>query len=233
MPDYSGTRDGSPFFPRGRKTQNDVMTETGMNHGVEAGCGVQRSLGVWLLSSESEDDDAASKVGETTASCCCSHPECEVFREESWCQRFCVIGVESKARVGQTLDVSTGEAVVRAILATRSCWGFQVIKAKGPKFDWKLIVFLAEGEPPLTNEELQRWNDEAYHVSVTGGTCCHLRAKEALCRLLHFYCHHAVENTRGRRRTLLHRLIRFCLGTAAGEREIIRELTAGDCTSCR
>lgn len=177
-----------------------------------------------------------SRVGKTCKICCCNHLGCGIFREERWCQRWYVIGVESQDHVGRSLDVSAGQAVVRAALASRSYEDgyFVVVNSKGLNAQWKLIVLLAEGEPPLTVKEVRSWNDDSYRVNVTRGTCCLLRARVALSRLLHLYCHHAVDCFDDlSSRSLLYELVRFCLGTAAGEREIIRELTAGDCTSCR
>lgn len=100
-------------------------------------------------------------------------------------------------RDGRSLDVSGLKTLVKATLSTRSYQDdfFRFIDdITGRKLESILVVFLAEGEPPLTVDDLNSWNDGAATMGVEQGTCrvdmlrcssCFPRASLALSRVLH------------------------------------------------
>lgn len=208
------------------------MAETGM----EWSCKEQR-LRIWQ-DLESRDDLLATLGANTTErGCCCNHPECAAFRGESWCQRLFIIGVDYEDQVGRSLDPSLGQTVVRLSLARRSYRDsyFQVVDNGGLNPQWMLVALLADGEPPLTVEEVESWNDDdaLCRVNVIRGTCCLYRAREALNGMLHLYGHHSMECTEeSSSASLLYRLIRSYVDPGIEEGEII-PLTGGICTACR
>jgi hypothetical protein len=88
--------------------------------------------------------------------------------------------------------------VVEATLASRSHRDsfFDVVDATSLEAECVFLVLLAEGEPPLSVEDVTSWNDHAATVSgdketccvqVMRGICCLSGAQGALERLLYLY----------------------------------------------
>ena len=169
----------------------DVMRDIS----VLRSCGGQQQVRIW------EDVelglDCPRTAGRTGDVCCCSHPECVFFRKKSWCTRLFLMRLVNEDRDGRSLDVSGLKTLVKATLSTRSYRDvfFQLVDdITGRKLESILVVFLAGGEPPLTVDDLNSWNDGAATMGVELGTCrvdmlkcscCFPRASLAMSRVLH------------------------------------------------
>lgn len=156
-------------------------------------------LGVWA--EVQLERGSLSTVGKTIQSaclCCCTHQECVEFREENWCQRLYCIRIGTDFYGEESSNEASVETVVRAALDSRSYedFSFEVADDVGINPECIILVMLAEGEPPLTKEELKLWNEHAVVACGGQGTCdvevvripsCLFRAHEALSRLLLLY----------------------------------------------
>lgn len=159
------------------------------------------------IASEIDLPSAVGQTGETASSCCCcDHTECADFRKKAWCKRLFLIQLSNIDREGQALEVSGLKALVGATLFTRSYKDFSfplVDLGQRNQVDAIVVVFLADGEPPITSEEVRSWNDRAPTVCAKQGICfvkvmrcpcCSLGAKEAMNRLFHLYLFHLCLN---------------------------------------
>lgn len=167
-------------------------------------------LGVWAQVERKDDcTSAVEKTAPPICLCCCSHQECVEFGHETWCKRlFCIkIGSDFYAEEeSSSSHMVSVETVIRATLATRSHrdFSFKITDDVGINPYRIILVLLAEGEPPLTREDLQSWKDHALKAFGHQGTCsvdmvrvtsCVFRAYSALCRVLNLYWY--LTNCRG------------------------------------
>lgn len=178
------------------------MTESELEHS----CQRWPLVGVWLPPESRAD--FISVVGKTTEGFPCNHRECGSFRQKNWCQRLYGIRVGTDYPRGTSSDVFAVETAIRASLATRSYedFSFHLRNDPGCGPESIIVLLLAEGEPPLTVQDLEVWSDCAATVSADEETCflkmlrvscCLFRAKEALMHLLHVYRNHADEGDGG------------------------------------
>ena len=183
------------------------MTVAVMEHGVLA-VSDRQPLGVWQ--EVQSRDHVGSGLGETGHSGCCNHQECETFREKAWCRRLFGLGLgcydvgrpSNSCLPGRLL--SAAELVVRSSLANKSRKDFSFESKEYGEGNpcWTFLVLLAEGEPPITTEEVESWNDDAQKLcsrggkcwmAVTRGTCCLFKAREALSSMSVLYGSRSVD----------------------------------------
>ena len=192
------------------------MAETAMERGV-----VQHSCGDQQL-----DPSGVGKTPKTTSSC--NHQECDDFREESWCRRFFAIDLGGHDVMGDSFDCCPVGTYIKASLGTRSYRDCLVVEKDPVWYDAEhvLVVFLAEGEPPLTKDEVKSWNDYAATVCPREDTCpltlstysccCLFEAEKALSGLLRLCSSRSNQ-------PLLHELmgeVRSALSLAYGENNV-------------
>lgn len=119
------------------------------------------------------------------------------------------------------MEVYGLKALVRATLFTRSYQDFSFrlidLGQRSRQLDSILVVFLADGEPPITSEEVRSWNDRALTVCGKQGTCfvkvmrclcCSSGAKDAMNRLFHLYLNESDDDDKDSyARSLLRQLV--------------------------
>lgn len=213
------------------------MTETVMSSGCQRL--LSRLSRVW--EEPESGDDLDFSVGKTTGgTCCCTHQACGTFRKKRWCKRVFTIGVVTPDDEGQSPEVSALMSAVSDMLATRSyeAFSFKVMcDMTGRRFDPIFVVLLAEGEPPLTIEEVESWEDRAVttlgieqgtcHVDMLRCTCCLFTAGDGLCTVLDAYCDESGDERSGlSSRSLLHRLVAEAL-SSVGHGESVEALMNG------
>lgn len=226
-----------------------------MKRVVGAGDGEPRSLGVWLA--PQSRDNVRSTVGKTgdRIRCCCNHTECADFSRKAWCQRLFVLRSVCDDVVGCTTDTCTLECggtpfktIVSFSLARRSCedfddFSFRFIYSGRSEVESVVVLLLAEGEPPITQDELDVWNAQGIlgAVKMMRATCCLFRAQESVYRLLEFYNRYAIEcNGSLDEHCLVYRLWaeakdalrRACGDTDVKETEVLGTPMCQKCISC-
>jgi hypothetical protein len=149
---------------------------------------------------ESELDLVGCTAGDIVGSCCCDHQECGLFRQERWCKRLFAITIIHADFEGRALDVSAVESEIRASLASRTYEDVSFSNTHGAhtrSWDKMFVVLLAEGEPPLTTEEVESWDDYARlsvgatpfvtYMDVLRFTCCATTARKGLSHVVDLY----------------------------------------------
>lgn len=146
------------------------------------------------------------KTGEEASSCCCyDHQECDDFRKKQWCRRLVVLSILSVDHIGQSPGASALKSAVKDSLTARSCLKYELdfldadSRTRGTELRVHsvLIFLLAEGELPVTTEQVQSWNDcvatvgavksEDCYVEVAPSTCCGSSVYACLCELGDMY----------------------------------------------
>lgn len=188
-----------PFLRERKREDGRTVVETPEPRSCEESCEEQHWPPVWLRLDSEFVSDPFLTAGKSGVTCCCKHKQCVAFRKKRWCRRLFAIRVRaSDYREGESTHVSVMEGVVRATLASRSHrdFCFNVMYATSLEAECVFLVLLADGEPPLTLEEVELWNDHAATicgdketccVQVMRSSCCLLRAQGALQRLLYLY----------------------------------------------
>ena len=119
---------------------------------------------------------------------CCDHHDCGPLRKKRWCQRLVVLGILSVDQVGQSPRVSALKSAITQSLVTRSCQNYAFDLVNGQRgtevrMHSILIFLLAEGEPPITDEEVRSWNDSVASVAAKSqdSDCCVEVARSNCC----------------------------------------------------